>query len=145
MADDYEVGYRKPPKHSQFQPGKSGNPNGRSKGSRGLKTDLAAELDAKHTIQINKQPVTASRQRLMVRTLAIRAASGDLKATQLLMPMILQVLGIEDRGTAKETLSLADQMLLEQLLLGGSEGTEEADAIAALLDSHDENASEVEQ
>ena len=27
-----EVGYKKPPKHAQFQPGKSGNPNGRPKG-----------------------------------------------------------------------------------------------------------------
>ena len=29
-----EVGYKKPPKHAQFQPGKSGNPNGRPKGSK---------------------------------------------------------------------------------------------------------------
>ncbi len=27
--DDYEVGYRKPPKHSRFKPGQSGNPRGR--------------------------------------------------------------------------------------------------------------------
>jgi hypothetical protein len=29
-----EVGYKKPPKHAQFPPGKSGNPNGRSKGAK---------------------------------------------------------------------------------------------------------------
>jgi len=29
-----EVGYKKPPKHAQFQPGKSGNPKGRSKGAK---------------------------------------------------------------------------------------------------------------
>ena len=27
--EKYEVGYGKPPKQSQFQPGQSGNPNGR--------------------------------------------------------------------------------------------------------------------
>jgi hypothetical protein len=31
----YEVGYRKPPKHSQFKKGQSGNPAGRPKGSKG--------------------------------------------------------------------------------------------------------------
>jgi hypothetical protein len=29
-----EVGYKKPPKHAQFPPGKSGNPNGRPKGAK---------------------------------------------------------------------------------------------------------------
>ena len=29
--DEYEVGYKKPPKSGQFQPGKSGNPKGRPK------------------------------------------------------------------------------------------------------------------
>lgn len=117
MADNGKGGgYGKPPKHSQWKPGQSGNPGGRKKGARGLKTDLATELDAKHTIQINKQAVTGTRQQLMIRTLAIRAASGDLKATQLLAPLILQVLGAEDRSNAKETLSKFDQALLNQLL-----------------------------
>ena len=30
----YEVGYGKPPKSTQFKPGRSGNPKGRTKGSR---------------------------------------------------------------------------------------------------------------
>ena len=30
--DDYDIGYRKPPKTTQFKKGQSGNPSGRSKG-----------------------------------------------------------------------------------------------------------------
>jgi hypothetical protein len=40
----YQVGYGKPPKHTQFKLGESGNPQGRSKGTKNLKTDLAEEL-----------------------------------------------------------------------------------------------------
>lgn len=30
-GDQYEVGYKKPPKNTRFKPGQSGNPNGRPK------------------------------------------------------------------------------------------------------------------
>ena len=42
--DDEKVGYGRPPKHSRFRKGQSGNPRSRPKGARGLKTDLRAEL-----------------------------------------------------------------------------------------------------
>ena len=41
----YEVGYGKPPTHSQFRPGQSGNPAGRRKGVRNLKTDVKRTLE----------------------------------------------------------------------------------------------------
>jgi hypothetical protein len=40
MSEDYEVGYGKPPKHTQFQKGASGNAKGRLKGTKNLSTDL---------------------------------------------------------------------------------------------------------
>ena len=42
--DEYDVGYKKPPKRTQFKPGQSGNPRGRPKGTKNLKTDLAEAL-----------------------------------------------------------------------------------------------------
>ena len=93
-AGNYEIGYGKPPKHSQFQPGQSGNRVGRVAGSRGLKTDLQRELAASHTIHINGGQVKGTRQQLMVMTLATRAATGDLKAIALMIPLVLQIFGI---------------------------------------------------
>lgn len=119
--DGYRVGYGKPPKEHQFPPGRSGNPKGRKKGARGLKTDLQAELDGTIAITINGQRVHGTRQRLFVKALATRAAFGDLKAASILAPLILQVLGIEDRGGDRQALSASDQAILDDLLSGGNE------------------------
>jgi Family of unknown function (DUF5681) len=43
----YDVGRGKPPKHTRFKPGQSGNPRGRPKGSRNTATILQEKLDAK--------------------------------------------------------------------------------------------------
>ena len=51
--DPDNVGYRNPPKRHQFPKGKSGNPNGRPKGSKGLKTDLKQVLGTIRTIVVN--------------------------------------------------------------------------------------------
>lgn len=124
--DDYKVGYGKPPKHSQFPPGKSGNPKGRTKGARGLKTDLEAELKSKHTAYIDKKPVKGTKQRLTIKMLATRAAHGDLKAAQLLVPLIVQVLGVDDRGGERRPLSTIDRAILDDLLRN-SDGLDPAD------------------
>jgi hypothetical protein len=113
---DYEVGYGKPPKEHQFKSGQSGNPGGRQRGSRGLKTDLKAELEARMTIRINNEPVSDTRQRLLLRALASRAAAGDVRAAAIVIPLIIQVLGIEDRGTDRRKLSPVDQSILDDML-----------------------------
>ncbi|MGZ5825383.1 MAG: DUF5681 domain-containing protein [Croceibacterium sp.] len=115
---DYEIGYAKPPAHSRFQPGQSGNPRGRKKGSRGLKADLNAELASMLTIQINGKPVRGTRQQLMLKAIATRAATGDVRAAALLLPLILQVFGIEDRGGEHVQLSPRDKALLDLWLTG---------------------------
>lgn len=122
---DYDVGYGKPPKRTQFQPGQSGNRAGKKAGTRGIKSDLEAELSSKLTIQINGRPVSATTQQLMLKTLAARAASGDLKAAGLLIPLILQVFGYEDRGGNKRKLSAQDQALLEKLMADAAEASDE--------------------
>ena len=42
-ADDYAVGYQRPPRATQFKPGQSGNPKGRPKAAKGLNS-MAREV-----------------------------------------------------------------------------------------------------
>ena len=136
---DYEVGYGRPPKEHQFRPGQSGNPGGRDRGSRGLKTDLRAELEGRMTIRINNESVSDTRQRLFVRALTSRAAAGDVRAAAILIPLIIQVLGTEDRGGERRKLSPLDQSILDEMLKSvGIGGEVSRDAGAAATDASGE-------
>ena len=69
MATDYEVGYKKPPKQSQFKQGQSGNPRGRPKGTKNLKTDLLEELGEQILVREGSRTRKISKQRAMLKNL----------------------------------------------------------------------------
>jgi len=52
-AADKMVGYKRPPLHSRFQPGASGNPRGRQKGVRNFTADVKRTLEIPVTLSEN--------------------------------------------------------------------------------------------
>lgn len=110
------IGYGRPPRHTRWKKGQSGNPSGRPKGARGLKTDLRAELITRMEISMNGKRVSGTRQQLMLRTLSARAAAGDVRAARILIDLVLQVFGPEDEGSGTKQLSRTDQQILDELL-----------------------------
>lgn len=53
MPYNYEVGYKKPPKHTRFKKGQSGNPKGKRKGTPDMKTVLREVLTSKVSMTLN--------------------------------------------------------------------------------------------
>lgn len=88
MANDrYEVGYRKPPKVTQFAKGKSGNPKGRPKQSRDLVSLINEELDKLVCIQENGKQIKLTKREAMAKRIVNGALNGDAKSTSALISM----------------------------------------------------------
>jgi hypothetical protein len=104
--DDQPVGYCKPPRHSQFKPGQSGNPAGRPRGSKKLKTDNAllravAKLFDEKVPSIKRgKAVEVPLVEAMAHALAKKAATGDPKSVHWLL--VRQANDEAKREAAKE-------------------------------------------
>jgi len=84
----YAVGYGKPPKNSRFEPGRSGNPRGRPRGSLNLATILERELREKVTVDEGGQKKTMTNMEAAAKQLVNKATAGDLKAIQFLVALL---------------------------------------------------------
>lgn len=113
MTKDYDVGYRKPPKASRFKKGQSGNPQGRSKGTRNLKTDLLEELAERILVKEGGQALKISKQRAMVKTLTAQALKGDTRAATLVLNMVWRILEKEPPIEPAIDLSAEDRAILD--------------------------------
>src|SRR3954449_2967940 len=89
-ADPYEIGYRKPPKHTQFQPGRSGNPKGRRKGVRNLMTDVRRTLGVPVNIKQSGRARRVSTQEGALMLLRENALSGDARSLDSLLELAIR-------------------------------------------------------
>ena len=80
-----DVGYGRPPHHSQFKKGQSGNPKGRPKGSKNLSTYIEQELKQKITVTENGVRKCIPKKQAIAKQFVNKAASGDLKTVPLLL------------------------------------------------------------
>jgi hypothetical protein len=79
-TDDYAVGYKKPPKATQFAKGRSGDPRGRPPQCKSTAALFNEVFDEEITITQNGRPRTLTKREIAFKQLANRAAKGDYQA-----------------------------------------------------------------
>jgi hypothetical protein len=94
---EYEVGYGRPPKHSQFGPGQSGNPAGRPRGSKNRASGLPLhrfsdviieEAYRSITVSENGRSVTMPVAQAFMRSLGVSALKGQARAQKLFADLL---------------------------------------------------------
>jgi len=121
------VGYRRPPTHSRFKPGQSGNPRGRPKGAKNIDTLCRSLLSRKVTIQEHGGRRRVSAVEAILLASIQRAVRGDNRAAKLLLDLQQRLPRTEDAEAAatstEEDAAIIADFLRKQLEAEKPEGT----------------------
>jgi Family of unknown function (DUF5681) len=118
---DYEVGYGKPPPHTRFVKGQSGNPRGRLPGAQNMKTLLTQVLNELVVVTDHGGRRKVSKRQAIVTQIVNRAAKPDFKAIPILLGMLRDIERDSDPQPAEPTFTEADQQIIARIKarLGG--------------------------
>jgi hypothetical protein len=112
---DYEVGYGKPPRHTRFKKGQSGNPKGRPNGSNNLSTLLSEALNEPVIVAEDGGRRTISKRRAIVTQLVNRSAKGDLRALKILLDILQEIERRTEPASSETSFSPSDDKVIAQL------------------------------
>jgi hypothetical protein len=127
-SSDYKVGYRQPPKHTQFKPGQSGNSKGRPKAAKGLQSIVRETLTQKVAVRTATGTKRISRIEAVLQKTLEQAMKGNPRALAELIKLYSNAVPEEKPVLAQdepgEDLTATDLATLEELrqILSGDEG-----------------------
>ena len=112
--EPYEVGYGKPPKHTQFKPGQSGNRKGRPRGQRNFRTAVRDALQEKVTIREGDRTRSVSRMDAIIRVTFNNALRSDAKALAAFIQLARSagLMDEEPELSSAESISAEDEAIL---------------------------------
>jgi len=87
---DYKVGCKRPPLHTRFRKGQSGNPRGRLRGSKNFSTLLAEALNEPVVVTEDGRRRRISKRELGLKQLANKFAMAEAQATKILLGLMLE-------------------------------------------------------
>jgi Family of unknown function (DUF5681) len=113
---DYEVGYGKPPHHTRFKKGQSGNPRGRPCGSKNLKTLLSEALNEPVIVTENGRHRKITKREAIVRQVVNCSATPDLRAVRIVFDLLRDIEAqTEPASPETSAFTAADEEVIEQL------------------------------
>jgi hypothetical protein len=111
--DASKVGYKRPPRHSRFRSGQSGNPRGRERSVRNLRTDVKATLAGSIVLNERGKPKRVSTQEAMLLRLKEKALKGDTRFLELL----IRLAQMFNDDTPSDTSGVQDMMAEDREIL----------------------------
>ena len=108
--DDYKIGYGRPPIHTQFPKGKSGNPSGKRAPDPSMTELLLAELNKTVLITENGKTRRITKRQAVAMKLVQKAMQGDPRAQKQVMEAmpVTDQFSYPDGSTIEFTLKLED-------------------------------------
>jgi|EndMetStandDraft_8_1072994.scaffolds.fasta_scaffold336074_2 hypothetical protein len=116
----YQVGYGKPPEHSRFKPGQSGNPKGKRKGQKGFTSIARAALNEKVSVRTARGEKRITKLEALIHTSLNNALKGNLKAVDQVLKIAREVGLADEAADALDPAKLAyvlsdeDQAILKR-------------------------------
>jgi hypothetical protein len=118
--DDYEVGFRRPPKSTQFKPGKSGNPRGRPKGIRPVSAVLQQILAQRIAVTENGRTRRLPTLEVMLRRLANDAMRSEPSALKLMLSLVDRYGETPETSLSVDEIHAEDQAIIQKYLMPSS-------------------------
>jgi hypothetical protein len=113
-------GYGRPPKDGRFKPGRSGNPRGRPKGARNLRSDFNKVMTKRVRIREDGKLRYASRQEALLLSLCVKALQGDTRASGQLLARWAKT-ELHDTQASQSNVTTNDRVIVEEFLRRNSD------------------------
>src|SRR5436853_7123651 len=116
---DYKVGRGRPPLHTRFKKGHSGNPRGPRPRPKNLPTLLVAALNEPVVVTANGEKRRITKREAVIAQLVDKSTGADLRATKMLIDMLKDIekrAGIAPAPQAA-ALTRADEEVVENLVV----------------------------
>jgi Family of unknown function (DUF5681) len=114
VADNNKVGYRRPPRHTRFKKGQSGNPRGRPQGGANAKTIVSRVIGEKVTLREGDKPRAMTKLEGLLQAHLVKAIKGDARSAGLVINLVTRLgLLAETENKTITALSEEDHAILD--------------------------------